>query len=263
LRALRLQNLFLTLALISATPIVAESFELLPSGRPFRLTFADPQEIRMMLSADQNSKIQAIVGNYFSLIGMGGEKDDTRVHLGLEGRGYFTLRQEGTRFPLETVDGMFGAYLEAKFGVMQIQTRYTHVSAHIADGLPVQSQPFSREYFTFRVGYVPDNNFQLYAGISEIANAYPSVPKSGLQTGGHYFLPLPFWLTPYVGWDLQWKEEWQKTGITVQLGLAINNTTNRYKSFRLFYNYYSGGDTRGQFYGQPMTTHSLGLEMQL
>jgi hypothetical protein len=252
------------LAFLCACSSIADAVEVLPAGRLFRLTFADPQEIRMVLSVDRGDKLYAIVGNYFSLLGFGTQsKEGFQAHFGLEGRGFFTMRQEQSRFPLETVDGMVGAYVDAQYQAFQMQIRYTHVSGHLADGLVGTPTAFSREYTSLRMGYAPSGDFHFYFGASHIANSYPSVQPWGAQVGGSYFFPTGIVLAPFAAFDLHWRQEWMRTGIAVQLGLALNKPANRYRSFRLFYGFYNGGDMRGQFFGQPVTSHSVGLEMQI
>src|SRR5690606_15226269 len=117
-------------------------------------------------------KLYAIVGNYFSLFSRE-SPSGWRTHMGLEGRGFFTMRSESSRFPLETVDGMVGVYLEGARNAFQWQFRYTHLSAHLADGLPnVQPQAFSRETLSLRLGYVPNLETHVYGGAHYIANSF-------------------------------------------------------------------------------------------
>lgn len=258
--AFRTYSLFI-LSAFSITTTHAHGIELVPEGRLFRPTFADPQEIRMLLGFGRDEKLTAIVGNYASILGFGGAPDGMAAHFGLEGRGFFTMRQESSRFPLETVDGMIGAYIDAKYRSMQWQLRYTHVSAHIADGLSVAAAPFSRETLSFRMAYLPDNNLQIYVGGSNIVNSFPATEPWIAQVGGSYFLPLHFAVTPFVATDLQYRAEWHGIAGSLQLGIAIGKSNKRFQSLRIFYGLYSGGDQRGQFFGQPVTSHSFGIEV--
>ncbi|MFM8270238.1 MAG: DUF1207 domain-containing protein [Pseudomonadota bacterium] len=243
--------------------------ELLPKGRPFRLTFADPREIRMGLNFQGNSVINATIGNYFSILGIEpSEKnpgDPKKIfHLGLEGAGYFTMRQAEKRFPLETADGLIGFYFEGAYGEWQAQLRMTHISAHLADGSSATPIAYSREFVTLRFGYVPQEELQVFTGISYLVNTIPSVSPWALQLGGSYFLPLNFSLVPFAGFDLKWKQEASiNPSFQLMLGLALNNPPKFYQSFRFYYSYFTGSDPRGQFYQRGITAHTVGIDMQI
>jgi len=243
------------------------NFEWLPRGRPFRLTFADPREIRMGLDFEGDSKLVAAVGNYFSLFEVTPGANDTswRMDFGIEGAGYFGLRQADSRFPLETADGLIGLYLEACSGPWQAQIRYTHISAHLADGSSGVPIPYSREFTEYRFAYAPNSNFQVYSGIGLIINSVPQVPPWSVQVGSEYFFPKVLeHVTPFVAMDVKIKQETTyNPSVNAQIGIALNNPPEAYRSFRLFYEFYTGADYRGQFYNFPLTTHSLGIEMQI
>ena len=264
------KNIFLFILSLSILANGAErlALEMLPSGRPFRLTFSDPREIRMGISFQGNSQINATVGNYFSLFSIQ-PKDQTSskpavFHMGLEGAGYFTMRQEAKRFPLETADGLVGTYFEGSSGGWQGQLRLTHISAHLADGSSGTPIPYSREFVTMRLGYVPDDEFQLYGGMQYLVNTVPKVEPWVFQFGSNYFLPLNYSLVPFLGFDLKWRQEsGSNPSFHALLGLALNNPPQAYHSFRFYYSYFTGSDPRGQFYNQVITAHSVGIDMQI
>lgn len=238
--------------------------ELLPKGRLFQLTFSDPREIRMSLSFQGRSQLNASVGNYFSLFGLGYSEGEPFFHMGLEGAGYFTMRQEDKRFPLETADGLIGAYFEVKSGNFQGQFRLTHVSAHLADGSSGTPIAYSREFAVLRLGFVPQKELQVYTGIYYLINSVPQVLPWTFQMGGNYFLPFDSSLVPFVGADLKWREEASTNpSAQVLLGLALNNPPEAYRSFRIYYAYYTGADPRGQFFNSLITNHSVGIELQI
>ncbi|NBX93229.1 MAG: DUF1207 domain-containing protein [Proteobacteria bacterium] len=242
--------------------------ELLPSKRPFRLTFADPREIRMALSFQGSSGINASIGNYFSLLGIKpvseGLQPDWIAHAGLEGAGYFTMRQADSRFPLETADGLIGTYFEGASGPFQGQLRFTHISAHLADGSSGVPIAYSREFISLRVGYVPGEELQVYSGLQVLVNTVPKVEPWALQLGGNFFLPGQSNLTPFVSADLKWRQESpENPAIHLLMGLALNNPPQAFRSFRFYYAYFTGADPRGQFYNQVVTTHSVGIDMQI
>lgn len=263
-----MKALFLLSAVVCAFAHGGEvGIELLPSGRPFRPTFADPREIRMALGFEGDSHMHASVGNYFSILGFQPKEDPSwRVHFGLEGAGYFTMRSEGSRFPLETTDGLIGIYVEGDSGPWQVQLRYTHVSAHLSDGTSgAAAIPYSRETTFLRFAYAPSGHAQVYAGLHYLSHTIPVLPRLGAQIGGSWFVP---WgankLVPFVATDLQWKQEAPANpSWNFQVGLAVNNPPVAYRSFRFFYAYFTGADPRGQFLFRTYTAHSLGIEMQI
>jgi len=243
--------------------------ELLPKGRPFRLTFVDPREIRMGINFQGNSVINATVGNYFSILGIKPSNSSTDepqkvIHMGLEGAGYFTMKQAEKRFPLETADGLIGFYVEGSYGEWLSQLRVTHISAHLADGSSATAIPYSREFASLRFGYMPYEELQVFGGVQYLVNTIPKVRPWSFQLGGSYFLPLNYSLVPFAGFDLKWKQESERNpSFQLMLGLALNNPPKFYQSFRFYYAYYTGSDPRGQFYDQTATTHSIGIDLQI
>lgn len=260
------ERLILLCLFLTAAPCLAAEieWEVLPKGRPFRLTFADPREIRMGLNIAGGSRIQAAVGNYFSLLAM---RVDEREfwHFGIEGAGYFGMRQAEGRFPLETTDGLIGLYLEGKRESLEWQLRYTHVSAHLADGSRDSAIAYSREFLKLRGAYAPSPFFQAYAGIMRLVNTVPDVGKWGLQWGANIFLPSQFeLLVPFLAADFQIRQETSfNPSLSFQLGMAFNDPPEAWRSFRIFYSFQSGADPRGQFYDRALTLHALGIEMQI
>lgn len=246
-------------------------FKLLPRERAFQLTFADPREIRMALQFEGGSRLTAAVGNYFSLLGWETPEnydEDTparKLCFGFEGAGYFGLRQYENRFPLETADGLIGAYLEGSHGPWQAQLRYTHISAHLADGSDGTPIPYSREFLALRLGYVPFANAFLYGGISSLVNSVPPLPAMGVQWGAQVFLPISsFFAVPFAAADFKWKRESPKNpSMNFQIGIGLNDPPEAYRSFRIFYSYFSGSDPRGQYYFNDFQSHALGIEMQI
>lgn len=263
----KLKLLFILCVFFSGPLCAQTSVEILPTGRLFRLSFPDPREIRMSLAFESDSKIHAMVGNYFSLIGFGDAEATFpwTAHFGIEGAGYFTMRQEGSRFPLETADGLLGVYLEGASGPWQAQLRFTHISAHLADGSNDVPIAYSRETLITRLGYQFGELANVYAGLHFLAHTIPELPPVGFQLGGIYFWDLGSRkLTPFSAADFKWRGESDRNpSISVQLGIALNNPIEAYRSFRFYYHYYTGADPRGQFYTRTYTAHSLGIEMQI
>jgi hypothetical protein len=257
---------FILTLLILVSPIAwADTlWTFVPRERLFPITFADPREIRTMVAFTDTGKIQTSVGSYLSLFQVGDAEETWKFHFGLEGRGYLTMRQQGGRFPLETVDGTIGLYTEYAAGDFQWQFRYTHVSAHLADGSSDSSLAFSRETISLRAGYSPDENLHAYVGIYKVVHTMPTVPEWSFQAGVNYFFPLPGQTTPFVATDLRFQGEgYANPCFALQLGFALHDKESVRRSFRVYYSYYTGADVRGQYYSQSSTQHSINLEFPL
>ncbi len=258
--------LCLPLCFLWHAPLYAMEHQYVPRGRKFRHTFADPREIRMALALQGDLRLNASIGNYFSILSLKEEEPEGwETHFGLEGAGYFMMMQADRRYPLETADGLIGVYSEAAKGQFQWQFRFTHISAHLADGSTGQAFPYSRETLHLRSGWVPNELLQLYAGIGFHTHAMPEVPSLNYQVGFSFFWKDPFdRLLPFVASDIKWRRESEfDPSWSFQVGLALNDPPEVYRSFRFFYSYYTGADPRGQFYRIPLTVHALGLEMQI
>ncbi|MBY0370539.1 DUF1207 domain-containing protein [bacterium] len=254
------------LLLLCAAPSFAESsdFTWVPGGRLFPVTFADPREIRTFVNFNSGNHIQASVGSYLSLFSVAPEDKSWGVMFGLEGRGYFVMRQEGGRFPLESVDGTLGLYTEYSQGPWAAQLRYTHVSAHLADGSSGTAIPYSRETLSLRGSYNPCENAQVYVGIHRLVNSVPKMHPLALQVGGNYFWDLGFSAVPFVAGDLRWQEESTvNPSFALQLGVAISQPGKPRHAFRMYYSYFTGADIRGQFYLDTRTYHGFALEFPL
>lgn len=147
----------------------------------------------------------------------------------------------------------------------QWQLRYTHISAHLADGSQDVPIAYSREHLALRFAYFPIHDLDIYAGIYYITNSIPTVAPLAFQIGINYFSP---WtaarFTPFFGGDLQWKEQANANPTaSLEVGVALSNPQEAYRSLRIFYAYLTGVDPRGQYFTRVTTTHSVGIEMQI
>jgi hypothetical protein len=85
------------------------------------------------------------------------------------------------------------------------------------------------------------------------------------QLGATSFFPISgSKIIPFGGFDLKHKGDVAvNPSLNMQLGIAFGNPSEAYKSFRFFYAYFSGADPRGQYFEQSVTSHSMGIEMQI
>jgi hypothetical protein len=241
---------------VTASPaaVLAPGQTLFPRGLP------DPRDVRTRIALGEAGRWWAQVGMAYSLVG--GEENDWV--LGLEGGGLFVMRQVGSRFPLEIVDGTVGLFAELARGDWRYQFRFTHLSAHFADGAPPGSAqvPFSRETLSARAAY-RSGPWILYGGLHYLVNTVPSLPRFAAQIGGTYQ-----WGTgpvrPLAGIDLGVRGETSfNPSVTLQAGAAFGDAGPFEREFRFFYQYYRGQDLRGQYATRLLDSHWIVFEVPL
>ncbi|RYZ94861.1 MAG: DUF1207 domain-containing protein, partial [Proteobacteria bacterium] len=178
------------------------------------------------------------------------------------GTAYFVMRKEGSKFPLQSSDGLIGLYAEAARGLWMYQLRYTHISAHLSDGLYNQRNRivYTRETISLRaarqLGFT-----RVYAGYHFLAHTVPLLPKHSLQLGFYSIFPWE-WnnVHPYLGADLKLRPAEEGTNLMVSGGLALVSRLGA-PPLRLAVAYSTGHDLRGQFYMEEQKKWSVGLEM--
>ncbi|RYZ96177.1 MAG: hypothetical protein EOP11_23850, partial [Proteobacteria bacterium] len=108
-----------------APPTQEAGWAALPRGRPFPSLATDPRDLKLALRKNSKGELEADVGGYKSFSGWRGSVagEDTVLHMGLEGTAYFVMRKEGSKFPLQSSDGLIGLYAEAARGLWMYQLR--------------------------------------------------------------------------------------------------------------------------------------------
>ncbi|MGZ3658292.1 MAG: hypothetical protein ACXVCS_22255, partial [Bdellovibrionota bacterium] len=204
-----------------ALPEMPEGWSALPRGRPFPVLPSDPRDLKLGLRENNKGELEADVGGYRSVAGWRGA--DLALHLGIEGNGYFQMRHDGSKFPLASSDGLVGLYGEAARGPWAYQLRYTHISAHLSDGLFGVRTPFvyTREFLQLRaalsLGY-----FRPYAGYQILTHTAPELPRHSLQLGGYEILPAHYGIVhPYFGADLRIRNAQEGTTFELGAGAAL------------------------------------------
>ncbi len=245
-------------------PDQPEGWVALPPGRPFPSLASDPRDLKLALRKNNKNELEADVGGYRSFAGWKGKVrgEDTVLHIGLEGQAYFLLRQEGVKFPLHSSDGVIGFYSEAIRGMWLYQMRFTHLSAHLSDGLYQVRQRFTytRETLSLRVAHQM-GVFRPYVGYHFLVHTKPVLPRHSLQLGFYSILPWHWQkVHPYVGADLRLRNSQEGTTYQITGGAALVSSLGA-PPLRLSLNYLKGHDLRGQFYMEKTEKWSVGLEM--
>jgi hypothetical protein len=249
-------------AAFPATPEVPDGWSALPRGRPFPVLPSDPRDLKLGLRKNTQHELEADVGGYRSLAAW--KSEGWISHFGIEGAAYFQLRQEGAKFPLASSDGLIGAYAETVHGPWAYQFRYTHISAHLADGLYGVRSAFvyTREFAVLRAAYQL-GNFRPYVGYQVLTHSAPVLPKSSLQLGGYEIMPHHWGVVhPYFGGDLKVHGTEEGTTFQLQAGVALVSESEAFPIL-LTANYLKGHDLRGQFYYEKLEKWSFGLDLEI
>lgn len=235
----------------------------LPHGRPFGILLSDPRDLKLGLRGNNKSEIEADVGGYRSLAGWRGE-NGTEFHTGIEGGAYFQMRKAGSNFPLHSSDGLIGIYAEAAREAWALQFRYTHISAHLSDGLTSVRDRilYTREYIALRLARQIDW-VRVYAGYQVLVHTKPELPRHMLQLGGYAILPMHWGIVhPYLGADLRVRGA--EEGTTYQLGAGVALVSEQgTPPVRIAAHYLKGHDLRGQFYNEKTEKWIFGLDLDL
>ncbi len=241
-------------------------WQALPRGRAFPVLLSDPRDLRLGLRKNNKKEIEADVSAYRSLTGWKGLLwgHETIFHAGIEGAGYFQMRQEGSKFPLQSSDGLVGAYAEMAQGLWMYQFRFTHISAHLSDGLTGQRSHFvySREFVALRLARQL-GVFRPYVGYQYLVNTMPTMGRHSLQLGAYGILPWHWGIVhPYVGGDLRVRNAEEGTTFQLGAGVALVSRSGM-PPVRILASYLKGHDLRGQFYREKSEKWTFGLELDI
>jgi len=190
--------------------------------------------------------------------------DGILLHTGLEGGAFFQMRKEGSNFPLHSSDGLIGIYAEAARNDWAAQFRFTHISAHLSDGLtPVRQKIlFSREFVVLRLARQL-SWFRPYVGYQFLVNTKPVVSRHSLQLGGYAYLPIHWGIMhPYFGGDIRIRGADEGTTFQLSTGIALVSKSGM-PPLRFTANYLKGHDLRGQFYFEQTEKWSFGMDLDL
>ena len=245
-------------------PDQPEGWVALPPGRPFPALPSDPRDLKLGLRKNSKGELEADVGGYRSFAGWKGKirGRDSVIHMGLEGNAYFLMRQEGSKFPLHSSDGLIGLFAEGLRGDWLYQLRYTHVSAHLSDGIYNLRQRFTYTRETLSVRLARQLGFtRAYAGWHFLAHTKPELPRHSLQVGFYSIFPW-HWkrVHPYFGADFRLRNKEEGNNLHLTGGAALVSSLGA-PPLRLALAYTKGHDLRGQFFREKTEKWSVGLEM--
>ena len=189
-----------------------------------------------------------------------------------------TRAQSNFKFPVETIDYMFGINAgyknddgEKEFGV---RFRFSHISAHLVDGLYDAEneiwlngrEPFvySKEFIEL-FPYFRKNGFRFYLGLTYIIHVIPERIKKGIfQTGFDYYISrlCNSSFIPFIAYEFKITGIEKYSGNNVfTAGIKFGDPLSR--GLSLLISYLSGKSIHGEFYDVSENYWTLGLNLDL
>ncbi len=189
-----------------------------------------------------------------------------------------TRAQSNFKFPVETIDFMFGINAGYKnddggkeFGV---RFRFSHISAHLVDGLYNAEneiwlngrEPFvySKEFLEL-FPYIRKDGFRVYLGLTYIIHVIPERIKKGIfQAGFDYYI---FSLRnssfiPLIAYDLKITGIEKYSGNnSITTGIKFGEPLSR--GLSILISYFSGKSVHGEFYDISENYWTIGLNLDL
>lgn len=244
---------FAGLFLLAAAP--AGAAEWLPRNTLVPRAWADPTEPRVGLTyAPDPQTIDAGVGLPLPVVAF--DLGSGRGQVVVEGGVLMRLGRDGAFFPLETVDGRFGLGIEAAHGPWRGRIRFTHVSAHLADGDSTVTFPgrtYSREFVSLDAGFRPGPLYA-YARIGIHWHAVPADSGIDLAVGAQWESAGTHRIFAAAHLSADTERAW-RVNQSVMAGYA----TGSGRIFHAALRYYRGNRFQGQYWTRPESYVGLDL----
>lgn len=252
--------------------------ELFPDGKLFVANFSDPFEpkIGSQFFFDKNL-LELNIGAGKDLIHYHFDFRNT-MSIGLEFFNWTLLeRKSQFKFPVIAVDYFFGGYLVFQHRSYNLRFtnrfRFSHISAHLADGSYDKStsswreiEPFtySREFvqWTSNAAY---RNVNIYFNLTYLFHTIPEMRTNAIPSIGTEAIIIEFpsiRSKVFSGFDLKFQKMLSRkfeTNKNFSAGLIIGN---EYKThLRLAFQYYSGYNFHGEFYFKKINNSFFNLSV--
>ena len=190
------------------------------------------------------------------------------------------LRREAKfHFPVDAVDYLFGvnfSYLKKEGNFIQgFRLRFSHISAHFADGhfdnythtwhgnrTPIV---YSREFVEL-TPFLGWNNFRFYLTVAYVYHIDPDIlGRDYYQLGFDYHSGRSIFiknLRPFFGYDFRLNHLENYTGNhSLKAGLKFGEPRGR--GISVFLNYFKGNSFHGEYYNVKRTFFSIGLNLDI
>ncbi len=271
--------------------------------RTFEPLTADPREPRLGFDYIEGGSWSAKAGGAATLASIVGtpleearaSADGARVseprptlRLGIDGMAWLWLSTlPDYNFPLETVDGTIGIWLESSEGPWSGRLRLYHWSGHLGDGaddVATRRIVYSREILAVIVSRDVSPTLRLYGGPTTYLSADPHTQAFQFQFGGRLGSAAPSGTASpgppsvftsgvlgaaggaqagagrsgfYAAFDMRMKAESEYRGNqSYKVGFRMGSTPGN--SLRIAAGYTNGNSERGQYWQTPEHYFSLG-----
>lgn len=268
-----------------------ERGEFFPSNlniQPFTAYYLEPKlgflfNITQTELSDNQNTLRLEIGNsidvYKYLLG-----NNEILSFGADLFTYSRLRSEDKfKFPVETIDYLFGINIGYKKltgdNAYGVRIRFSHISAHLVDGL-YRSGNFNDQNYDDWTGGFPFvyskefievmpfysiNNFRLYTGYTYNYNIKPAdLGKNTFQLGFDYyydhFSSIKFY--PFAAYDIRITELIDyEVNHSVSAGIKFGKINQ--KGISVYLHYYEGNSIHGEFWNKAISYTSLGFNLDL
>ena len=253
--------------------------EWFPSGlniQPFTANFIEPRGGSMI--GLNGNRLRLDIGTSKDIFRM--NSNDETISFGADVFTFTRLRsQSGFKFPVETVDYLFGVNAGYKKECENIEYgvrfRFSHISAHLVDGRyndktndwtnnrkPIT---FSKEFFEL-FPYYRLYGFRIYTGFTYIIHILPDVINKGIYQLGfdYYILTLGCEsITPFVAYDFKLNgiNDVYSGNNIVKAGLKFGQPFA--SGFSILFSYISGKSVHGEFYDINENYANIGFNLDL
>jgi hypothetical protein len=198
------------------------------------------------------------------------------------GADFFTYtrarKEQDFKFPVETIDYLFG--VNAGYKSLQqknewgIRLRFSHISAHLADGnfetdtglWTGETYPFvySREFFEL-LAYYKIYDIRFYGGISYNIHIIPKrIKNETFQIGFDYYARAfkTSSFTPFIAYDfkLTGLENYSGRNI-ISAGIKFGEPTSR--GFSILVSYFSGKSVHGEYFFKSENYTTFGINLDI
>lgn len=245
--------------------------------QPFTANFLEPK-LGFLFHTD-NNELRLDIGNSVDIIASKFD-ENTSFSFGVDLFTYTLLRKEGEfHFPVDAVDYLFGVNAGFKTRLSNIEVgarlRFSHISAHMADGHydyalnywrdSVKPRVYSREFIEF-IPFVKFSNLRLYAGITYIFHIDPDyLKKDVLQAGFDYFfdgVDNKYLVYPFIAYDLRFTHINKRfANHSICAGIKFGKVLSR--GISLYYQYYKGKSIHGEYFDFDNKYSAFGINLDL
>ncbi|NJD21580.1 MAG: DUF1207 domain-containing protein [Melioribacter sp.] len=241
---------------------------------PFTANHLEP-ELGFVFKMDSN-QLFLNIGNSMDLVRL---KHNSEIFsIGADLFTWTLLKKEDNfHFPVDAIDYMFGLNFGFKTAVHDYafgaRIRLSHISAHFVDGHfdktlqqwkdGMSPRVFSREFVEV-LGFYSFYNLRIYVGGTYLYHVDPAgIGKASLQAGLEYFAKdaLSYNISPYISADGIMRTNDNKRNFTLNAGVKFGKIEGR--GLRIFYQYYNGYDTNGEYFDVRREYSALGINLDL